>query len=80
MTFSMRCDDPAMCFPMDRVFEGWTDVVCDDRVTLSTQYSTQCDSLAHKKLIDNQTLSVWVNEAGQWRLVAYQPTPIPRAS
>ena len=47
MAFSMRGDDPAMCYPMDRVFEGWTDVVCDDRVTLSTQYSTQWDSLAH---------------------------------
>lgn len=47
ITFSMRGDDPAMCYPMDRVQPGQTDVVCDDRVTLSTQYSTQWDSLAH---------------------------------
>ncbi|WP_317930833.1 cyclase family protein [Halioxenophilus sp. WMMB6] len=47
VTFSMRGDDPAMCFPMGRVVPGQTDVVCDDRVTLSTQYSTQWDSLAH---------------------------------
>ncbi len=45
--FSMRGDDPAMCYPMARVQAGQTDVVCDDRVTLSTQYSTQWDSLAH---------------------------------
>lgn len=47
ITFSMRGDDPAMSYPMARVNPGQTDVVCDDRVTLSTQYSTQWDSLAH---------------------------------
>jgi kynurenine formamidase len=47
MSFSMRGEDPAMCYPMDRIQAGQTDVVCDDRVTLSTQYSTQWDSLAH---------------------------------
>lgn len=46
-SYSMRGDDPIMCFPMERVKPGQTDVVCDDRVTLSTQYSTQWDSLAH---------------------------------
>ncbi|TGD71300.1 nuclear transport factor 2 family protein [Mangrovimicrobium sediminis] len=29
------------------------------------------------KAIDNWTLSVWTQEAGEWRLVAYQPTAIP---
>jgi len=47
ISYSMRGDDPAMCYPMQRVQPGQTDVVCDDRVTLSTQYSTQWDSLAH---------------------------------
>ncbi len=47
ISFSMRGDDPAMCYPMARVQPGQTDVVCDDRVLLSTQYSTQWDSLAH---------------------------------
>ena len=28
--------------------------------------------------IDNMTLSVWARESGQWRLVAYQPTAIPK--
>jgi kynurenine formamidase len=45
--FAMRGDDPVMNFPMTRVKPGQTDVVCDDRVTLSAQYSTQWDSLAH---------------------------------
>ncbi|MDB5511919.1 MAG: cyclase [Enterovirga sp.] len=45
--FSMRGDDPVMGYPMSRVKPGQTDVICDDRVTLSTQYSTQWDSLAH---------------------------------
>lgn len=30
------------------------------------------------RAIDNWTLSVWTKEAGQWRLVAYQPTAIPK--
>lgn len=30
------------------------------------------------RAIDNRTLSVWVNESGTWRLIAYQPTPIPK--
>lgn len=47
ISYSMRGDDPAMCYPMARVQAGQTDVVCDDSVTLSTQYSTQWDSLAH---------------------------------
>ena len=47
ISFSMRGQDPAMCYPMERIQAGQSDVVCDDRVTLSTQYSTQWDSLAH---------------------------------
>jgi kynurenine formamidase len=45
--FSMRGDDPVINYPMCCVMPGQTDVVNDDRVTLSTQYSTQWDSLAH---------------------------------
>jgi len=36
MPFPLRCDDPTA-----------TDVICDDRVLLTLQYSTQWDSLAH---------------------------------
>ncbi|MDO7842153.1 cyclase family protein [Sphingomonas immobilis] len=34
-------------FPFGRVIPGSRDLCCDDAVTLSTQYSTQWDSLAH---------------------------------
>ncbi len=36
MAYPLRCDDPTS-----------TDVMCDDRVLLTLQYSTQWDSLAH---------------------------------
>lgn len=28
--------------------------------------------------IDNAFLAVWAEEGGAWRLIAYQPTPLPR--
>ena len=45
--FSMRGDDPAVNYPFERLNAGQSDVVCDDRVMLSLQYSTQWDSLCH---------------------------------
>jgi hypothetical protein len=47
IAYSMRGQDPVINFPMDRVNPGQADVICDDRVTLSLQYSTQWDSLCH---------------------------------
>jgi hypothetical protein len=47
MGFSMRGEDPAMNFPYQKLFPDQTDAVCDDRATLSLQYSTQWDSLCH---------------------------------
>lgn len=44
---SARDGRPVFNYPYDRVERGVTDVVCDDMVTLFTQYSTQWDSLAH---------------------------------
>jgi kynurenine formamidase len=35
------------CFPLDADYPGLTDVVCDDVVLMSLQYSTQWDSFAH---------------------------------
>jgi hypothetical protein len=47
LDFSMRGEDPAMNWPMQQLNPDQTDVVCDDRATLSLQYSTQWDSLCH---------------------------------
>lgn len=47
MAFSMRGNDPAMNYPFSKLNPGQTDTVCDDRATLSLQYSTQWDSLCH---------------------------------
>ncbi len=42
-----REDVPYVNFPLGHVYPGATDVVSDDQVLLSLQYSTQWDSLAH---------------------------------
>ena len=34
-------------YPLSREDPAWTDVVCDDKVVLHTQYSTQWDALSH---------------------------------
>jgi kynurenine formamidase len=45
--FSMRGQDPVMNYPYGRAIPGMKEAVCDDRVTLSLQYSTQWDALCH---------------------------------
>ena len=45
--WSMRGDDPVVNYPYARVFPGMQETVCDDRATLSLQYSTQWDALCH---------------------------------
>lgn len=47
ISYSMRGQDPAINYPIAKLLPGATDVVCDDRVLLSLQYSTQWDSLCH---------------------------------
>lgn len=47
ISFSMRGEDPAFNYPMDKVNPGQTDVVCDDRVSMSLQFSTQWDAFCH---------------------------------
>lgn len=42
-----RGDVPYVNFPLGHVYAGATDVISDDQVLLSLQYSTQWDSLAH---------------------------------
>lgn len=47
LAYSMRGEDPAMNYPFQKLAPDQTDVVCDDRATLSLQFSTQWDSLCH---------------------------------
>ncbi len=47
LSFSMRGEDPVSNYSYGRAFPGMTEVVNDDRVMLSLQYSTQWDALCH---------------------------------
>ena len=47
LAFSMRGEDPVANYPYGQVFPGMTEVVNDDRSTLSLQFSTQWDALCH---------------------------------
>lgn len=40
-------DHPRMNFPMGEAYPGATDIMCDDAVTMTLQYSTQWDALSH---------------------------------
>lgn len=53
--FSMRGEDPVMNYPYGRAFPGTPEVVCDDRVALSLQYSTQWDALCHMGCVFDAT-------------------------
>src|SRR5262249_42600137 len=44
---TVRDGQPNFCFPLASVDPRFTDVVCDDLVLLTLQYSTQWDSFAH---------------------------------
>lgn len=57
---------PYVNFPLGHVYRGATDVVSDDQVLLSLQYSTQWDSLAHVGALfdpegDGQLRTVYYN-------------------
>lgn len=59
-------DRPYLNFPLGHVHDGATDVVSDDQVLLSLQYSTQWDSLAHVGSLfdpegDGQARTVYYN-------------------
>jgi kynurenine formamidase len=45
--YALRGGQPAMHYPYGRLFPGVRQAVCDDAVTLYTQYSTQWDALCH---------------------------------
>lgn len=48
-----------------------------DTAILSSRLRAVVDVAGTTKTIRNSTLSVWAREDAEWRLVAYQPTPIP---
>lgn len=48
-----------------------------DTAILSSRLQAVVDVAGATKTIRNSTLSVWAREDAEWRLVAYQPTPIP---
>ena len=50
----------------------------DDTALLLSRLTADVSVGGAPRAIDNRTLSVWTREAGQWRLIAYQPTAIPR--
>lgn len=45
--YAQRGGDAAMNYPYGRLFPGMKQAVCDDTITLYTQYSTQWDALCH---------------------------------
>lgn len=47
LTATRRGECANMTYPLSRDDAHFTDVICDDTVTLALQYSTQWDSLAH---------------------------------
>lgn len=49
-----------------------------DTALLVSRLSAAVTVDGQAKEIDNMTLSVWHREGDQWRLLAYQPTAIPR--
>lgn len=55
---------------------GVTDL--GDVAMLTSKLTAQVTVGGVDKEIVNRTLSVWRREDGAWRLLAYQPTPVPR--
>jgi ketosteroid isomerase-like protein len=53
-------------------------IVLGDTVLVLGEF--RCDAVIHgaPRTIDNIGLAVWTRRAGDWRLVAYQPTAVPR--
>ena len=61
-----------MDHPVERV-----DVV-GDTVVVVGRMTADLDVAGTPKTIDNLALAVWTKDGGEWRLLAYASTPLPR--
>lgn len=52
----------------------------EDAALLTAKLTAQVIVRGVQKIIQNMVLLVWAREEGTWRLLAYQPTPLPAAS
>jgi Domain of unknown function (DUF4440) len=53
--------------------------VAGDTVVVVGRMTADLDVQGTPKTIDNLALAVWTKDAGEWQLLAYASTPLPRA-
>lgn len=46
-------------------------------VLLGGRMTAEVEVAGERRRIDNAFLAIWAEEDGDWRLIAYQPTPLP---
>lgn len=46
-------------------------------VLLGGRMTAEVEVAGARRRIDNAFLAIWAEENGDWRLIAYQPTPLP---
>ncbi|MDO9413889.1 MAG: nuclear transport factor 2 family protein [Pseudolabrys sp.] len=54
-------------------------LVLSDTALITGRMTAQVSVGGEPRRIDNACLAVWAREAGGWKFVAYQPTPLPSA-
>jgi ketosteroid isomerase-like protein len=57
--------------PIDQI------VVLGDTALVMGKMRAQVELDGTPRRLNNSALAVWTTEEGQWRLIAYQPTPLP---
>ena len=65
-------DYHSMDHPVERV-----EVVGDTAIVVG-RMTADLTVQGTRKTIDNLALAVWTRDGGEWRLLAYAPTPLPR--
>ena len=59
--------------PADRI------LITDGAALVTGRMTARVSVAGEMRHIDNSYLAVWIKEAGAWKFVAYQPTPILKA-